>query len=599
MSTTALEGTLNQPPADRGLTRRWIPRREPAAQDAALALTDRVLAGRGLGDEAAREAFCSPSLLGLHDPSLIPGLDRAAERILAAARAGEPIVIFGDYDVDGVTASTILLRMLRAIAPDADATSYIPHRLDEGYGLNADALRALAADGARVIVTVDCGITATAEADLARELGVDLIITDHHNPPASERDVPRAFSVVHPRLPGSAYPFGELCGAGVAYKLAWRLATIANGSDKVAEPMRRLLIDLLALCALGVIADVVPLVDENRIIARHGLSRCANSPIIGLRALVEASRLESDKIDAEAVGFRLAPRLNACGRMGHARDALRLFTTDDPAEAASLAQMLSEQNEQRRSVERRILEEAVAAAEAAGMTSPDKRIIILASEGWHPGVVGIVCSRLVERFGRPAVLLNADGPIAAGTALSGSGRSIDGFNLHGALDACAEHLAGFGGHDMAAGLRLDASNLDALTDALLAHAAERIAEDDLLPAVRYDTEAELAELHRHEVERLESLSPFGRGNPRVRVLVRGLRLTGRPEAFGRTGQHLSLRVTSEGGPTLRCIMWSGAELLDAIPPGATIDAVLTPKLSTWNGSTRVEPELSDLRVANA
>ncbi len=555
-------------------------------------LAARVLSARGLLNEEA-ERFLSPRLSHLHDPSLLPDIDRAADRMLEAVAAKQPIVIYGDYDVDGITASAILYRTLKAISPEALVSTYIPHRIDEGYGLNADALRSLAADGARVVVTVDCGITAVAPAAAARDAGIDLIITDHHNGANSEAELPGAFAIVHPRRPGSSYPFGDLCGAGVAYKLAWRLCTMHAGSVRLPESLRELLIELLALAALGVIADVVPLKGENRVIARSGLSRIRTSPFIGLRALVKASGLDGDRIDTEGVGFSLAPRLNACGRLGHAAEALELMLTEDPDRATEIARALTKLNDERRAVERKIAEQAHALAVERGMNGPDTRAVVLAHADWHPGVVGIVCSRLVDRLGRPTILMQDQGEI-----LAGSGRSIDGYSLHAALHACAEHLHTFGGHDMAAGVKVTPAKLDAFTDSFLAHAASHLAPGDLIPRVQFDCDASIHELTPLAIHQLESLAPFGNSNPPVRVRVRGLRIGARPEPFGKTGAHLKLTVR-DGARSVRLIAWNWAtrhpETAASIPVGTRIDALVIPKLSSWSGL--VEPELIDLQPA--
>lgn len=574
--------TLDHPPAPRrGLRARWAPVPGPSGGT----LSERVMAARGVDD-----AFLDPRLGDLHDPSGIPDLDRAAQRLLDAARAGEPVIIYGDYDVDGVTASAILFHTLAALAPETSVRIYIPHRVDEGYGINADAIRTLADEGARLVVSVDCGITAVEPAKVARSLGLDLIITDHHNPPASLDDLPDAFAVVHPRRPDSTYPFGDLCGAGVAYKLAWRLCTLACGSDRVTDTLRRLLVELLAFASLGVVADAVPLLDENRVIARHGLRRVRTSPFAGLRALVEASGLAGGSIAAEDAGFRLAPRLNAIGRLGHAREAAELLTTHDPALASGIAEKLSRINDQRRRIERDITNQADELAEHAGMTARDRRAIVLAGEDWHPGVVGIVCSRLVDRHHRPTILLTREGD-----GLRGSGRSIDGFNLHGALERCADLLTGFGGHDMAAGLRLRADALDAFTDRFVGVCNESLRPEDLVATVRFDTACSIDELTTGEVRRLEALAPHGRANPAPRVLVTGLRVAERPRPFGRTGDHLDVRVRA-GSRHMRLVGWGWAAHKDAIPAGAGIDAVVEPRLSNWNGRTRVEPTLIDLAV---
>ncbi len=578
------------PSSDRGITRNWAPRGEESTGGD---LVTRVLAARGIDNGDASARFLTPSLAELHDPSGIPDLDRAADRILQAIANDEPITIFGDYDVDGITATTILVHLIGVIAPDTKVTTYIPHRLDEGYGLNAEAIRTLASDGARVIVTVDCGITATEPALVAKELGVDLIITDHHNPPATMDEMPDAFAVVHPRRPDSQYPFGELCGAGVAYKLAWRLATKHAGSDKVSPQARAVLLDLLALAALGTIADIVPLVDENRVIVKHGLSRIRHVNNEGLRALIHAARLDSDAVDTEAVGFRLAPRLNAVGRLGHAREALELLTNATGARATEIAEQLTAINEDRRTQEQKILAQAIEMAQAQSMTGEGTRAIVLASEDWHPGIVGIVCSRLVDRFARPAILMCLNGETCRG-----SGRSIEGFNLHAGLESCAQSLVSFGGHDMAAGMACQSDQFEDFQRAFVEYANAQLSPDDLVHTTKYDTAAGVEELTAHAIGQLDRLAPFGAGNSRIRIRLTNLRVNGSPEQFGKTGNHLSLRVSdaTKKGAMIRIIGWNWWRHASAIPRGATIEAIVEPKLSHWNGNTRIEPVLVDARV---
>jgi len=584
-----------------GLTCRWTFRdRDASAIGNEPALVDRVLRARGI-DPAGAGEFLDPRLVHLHEPSLIPDLDRAAARLLEALHSGQTIAIYGDYDVDGVTATAILYHMFGAIAPEAlpdRVITYVPHRIDEGYGLNPEAISELSRQGAKVIVSVDCGVTAVEPARRAREERVDLIITDHHNVPGPGEPLPDAHSIVHPRRPGSTYPFGDLSGAGVAYKLAWRLATMHERSPRLSPAMRSLLIDLLAFAALGTIADVVPLVGENRVIARFGLGRIRQSPFIGLRALVEASGLDGDRIGTMDVGFKLAPRLNAAGRLGHAKDAVELFTTAGPDRARDIARQLTAKNNERRQVEKAIFEQAQEMADAAGMTSADRRAIVLAHEGWHAGVVGIVCSRMVERHGRPTILLQKrDG------ACHGSGRSIDGYNLHGGLVACAEHLEKFGGHDMAAGLHLPETNLAAFADAFISHANAHITNDMLQPLLRADCEASLSELTPEAVRDLERLAPFGRDNPDVALVIRNVRVSGAPRTFGSNARHLSLMLTdSVGEPgiggkrTVRAIGWDWAEHAPSLAAGATVDVVVRPAVSTFNGRTSVEPVIEDVRV---
>ncbi len=585
MSPAAPIDAQNQAPT-RGLTKRWRPR---SGEPTTGALVERVLAARGLAGADA-DSFLNPALSGLHDPSRMPGVDKAASRLLAALDAREPIVIYGDYDVDGITATAILYHVLGAIAPGANVSTYVPHRLEEGYGLNTAAISALADDGARVIVSVDCGVTAVGPAAVARDRGVDLIITDHHNPPAPGEPWPDAYAMVHPRAPGSVYPFADLCGAGVAYKLAWRLATMHCGAARVSPELRALLMELLAPCALGVIADVVPLLGENRAIARFGLSMIKRSKLTGLAALVEASGLDGERIDAEKVGFRLAPRLNACGRMGHARDAVELFTTADARRAREIAEDLTRLNDSRRRVERTIFEQARDLAEARGMTGDDRRAIVLSHPDWHPGVIGIVCSRLVERYARPAILLQD-----AGDTLTGSGRSIDAFNLHAALESCASRLTSFGGHDMAAGLRLERSQLDPFVEEFLACAGAALAPDDLVHTIDYDAVATLDELTPAGVRSLDALGPFGRSNPGVRLRLNALRVAGRPTPFGKLGAHVSLMLEDRAsGVAARCVAWGWADRIDQIPPGGVVDTIVRPEISSYSG--RVEPVIDDLLV---
>jgi single-stranded-DNA-specific exonuclease len=569
----------------------------------AAVLFDRVLAARGLAGPGAG-AFLDPRLTQLHDPSLMPDMDRAAERLIGALRGGEAVVIYGDYDADGITATAILFHLMRGLFPGARVSTYVPHR-DEGYGLSVAALEMLAAAGARVVVSVDCGVTAVEPARAARAAGVDLIITDHHNPPAEGQPLPGAYALVHPRLPGSAYPFGELSGAGVAYKLAWRMATLHAGGDRAHPAVRQLLVDLLAFAALGSVADVVPLLGENRVLVRFGMERIKHSPLLGLRALVEASGLAGANVGTMDAGFKLAPRLNAGGRMAHAQTAVELFTTDDPERARHLADELTRHNNHRRTVERAIAAQAAGLAESLGQTGPERRVIVLADPGepgcegaWAKGVVGIVCSRLVERYGRPTVLLCRD---AETGQLHGSGRSIEGFNLHGALCACADLLTSFGGHDMAAGLKLSPTNLGAFTERLTGLANAAIAPGDLLPAVRVDAAATLGELTVEAVGRLCQLEPFGAGNPPVHVVCAGVVLDLAAQPMGSGGEHLALTLRDGGAGArqraLRCVAWKFGEHRGRLAAGVKLDVVLRPNISRYAGRQSVEPEVVDLRAA--
>lgn len=549
-------------------------------------------------DGESVRAFCNPSLKQMHDPSLMPGLERAAERILAGVKRGEKIVIYGDYDVDGLCAASILFHTLTTLTPRGVQTrvsTYVPHRIDEGYGLHVEAMEQIAREGATLIVSVDCGVTGFAAAARAAELGVELIITDHHALPPEEKGLPRAFCVVHPRLLGAdgaaGYPWGELCGAGVAFKLAWRIATMDQGSDRVSPVVRDVLLDMLGLAALGTIADVVPLQDENRVIARFGLDQLKRSRLTGVKALIDASGLGGEEIDSERAGFALSPRLNACGRMGHAQAALEMLTVATPERAAEIAKELNHFNAERRETEHRIFEQACELAEAAGMTSGDRRAIVLSDERWHAGVVGIVCSRLIAKYHRPTLLLQR------GEATShGSGRSIDGFNLHAGLSACTDLLEKFGGHDMAAGMVVSHGRFDAFVERFTEACNAGVTSEMLTPSLRLDADCGLDELTPEAVRQLSALGPFGRGNARPCLAMRGVRALRDAEPMGKNGAHLQAQVSSGGGRAIRLVGWRWGERRGAIRAGVPVDVAIHPKVSEWNGVTRVEGEICDVAV---
>ena len=583
----------------RGSQRRWQ-LAEATAEAAVLAeavrapaIVGHLLWQRGVRDVDTAQQFVDPKLTDLHDPADLPGVGRAAARLVTAVRERQPIVIYGDYDVDGVTATSILYHTLRAADADAPVQRYIPHRVDEGYGISTEAIAKLADRGAAVIVSVDCGITATEPAHVAKQRGVDLIITDHHEPDAT---LPDAFAIAHPRVvdpddSARRYPFGELSGAGVAYKLAWQFARTWCGSERVSAVFRELLVDLLALAALGTVADVVPLVGENRVIAHHGLGRIKHTKFDGLNALIDASKLRGEQIDAYHMGFVLGPRLNACGRMGHAEQAVRLLTDATAEEGRRTAEFLNKQNDDRRAVERAIFSEATDRVRKSGYDEPSVRAIVLDDPGWHAGVIGIVCSRLVERFGRPTVLLNT-----ANDEAHGSARSIDGFDIHEAFNACGEHLLSHGGHAMAAGCRLAHEQIGAFRDALVEYAHEHISEEQLTAVLGVDAEARLTDLSRDAVEQIERLAPFGRDNPRPVLLLRGLSVAHPPRTMGQRNNHLQLMLEGDGA-TMRCVAWNRGEWAERLRPGTEMDLAAHVKLNHWNGRTNVELEACDWRVA--
>ncbi|MEM8739635.1 MAG: single-stranded-DNA-specific exonuclease RecJ, partial [Planctomycetota bacterium] len=525
----------------------------------------------------------------LADPAGLPGCAAAADRLARAVRERQPIVVYGDYDVDGVTASAILWHTLTRLGHDA-VTAYVPHRLEEGYGLNPEALTKFADAAAKpLVVTVDCGITAVDAAAHAEALGLELIITDHHALPAGA--LPTAASVVHPELDGVADP-SPLCGAGVAFKLAWQTARVCCGSDRLPAEMQRLMLDLLALAALGTVADVVPLVGENRVITTHGLARIKDTPFDGLNALIDAADLRAEKVDAVHVGFVLGPRLNACGRMGHAKQAVSLLTDASPVRAAELADFLTKENDRRRSAERAILKQAKARVEAEGLASDGCRVIVLADEAWHPGVIGIVASRLAETYHRPAVLLGID---PATNEAKGSARSVEGLDLHAAMRECAGHCTKFGGHAMAAGLSLPPENIEAFRTQLVETVNARWSVADLTPTVTYDARVGLSECTLELFRVLEGLAPFGRSNPRPRLMIRGA-VTARPgQRMGGEGKHLTLSLRDRHGHGVRAVGFGMGDLAEELPGGVEVDAVFEPKINVWRGVSSPELHLRAVR----
>jgi single-stranded-DNA-specific exonuclease len=547
-------------------------------------LVAQVLANRGLADVGAAESFLNPKLTDLHDPRLLPGAVAAAERIARAVADREKIVIYGDYDVDGMTAVAILHACLRMVGAEADF--YVPHRLEEGYGVNAEAVGKIVAGGARLMVTVDCGISAVEPVRQAMAAGVDVIVTDHHTLPA---ELPEATAIVHPALEGGAYPNADLSGAGVALKVAWQVARAICGETRVDEPMRNFLLDATCLAALGTIADVVPLVGENRSLAVYGLRGLPATEHPGLRALLETAGLTGERLDAYHVGFLLAPRLNASGRMGHARLAVELLTDAPPQRCRHIAEYLSQQNTERKKVERAIAAEAAEMVVERGLDGPDNPVIVLASESWHGGVIGIVASRLVEQFARPAILVASNGEGG-----HGSGRSIPGFHMRRALAACAEHLESFGGHAMAGGLRIAWDKIAAFARAMTGYAREHLDPAELTLALRIDAETTLSALSYNVAEHLARMKPYGQGNPRPVMAIRTCRVVTSPRRMGRSGQTVGL-ILGQNGTTMRAVGFGMGDLADLLVGVGEVDVAAAPTLNHFQGRTSVELQLQDVR----
>jgi single-stranded-DNA-specific exonuclease len=523
--------------------------------------TAQVLVRRGLGDESAARAWLEAA--DRHDPSAFAGIDAAVTLVLEHVRARTRITVHGDYDVDGVCSTAILVRALRALGAEVDW--FLPSRGEDGYGLSAATVQRLGARGTRLLLTADCAITAVEEVALARASGIDVVVTDHHAPRADGRlpDAP----IVHPVVGG--YPCADLCAAGVAHKLAAALLAASGGQSGsfVAD-------EDLDLVALATVADCVPLRGENRRLVREGLRALAVSPKPGIRALLRVAKVDPSALDARAVGFRLAPRINAAGRLYRADAGLELVLTEDPERAAAIADELDHANAERRHTETRIVFEAEAQVREAG----DQPAYVLAAEGWHPGVIGIVASRIAERHHRPCVLVALDGD--QGT---GSGRSIPTFDLLAGLDASAAHLIRHGGHRAAAGCTIDRDEVDAFRVTFVAHAGATLSAEDLVPTERVDAVVAGDELGLTLAEELERLAPFGIGNPAVSLLVPAARLVD-PRPMGEDGRHVRFTVEA-GGHRARAVAFG----IGHLPDGDLHDATFALELNEWGGA--VEPRL--------
>jgi single-stranded-DNA-specific exonuclease len=542
-----------------------------------------VLVRRGQSDPAGARAFLAAE--EEHPPSAFAEIDVAIGVILEHLRLRRRITIHGDYDVDGVCSTAVLVRVLRALGADVDW--YLPDRASDGYGLNANTVERLAARGTRLLVTADCAITAVAEVALARTLGMQVLVTDHHAV-RSDGELPHA-PIVHPAVCG--YPCTDLCATAVAYKLAqalWEAAGAAqqdqlgyaqqnrHGSPQQDRHGYRVQDDL-DLVALATIADVVALTGENRTFVRRGLRALASTAKPGLRALLAVARVEPGKVSERAVGFALAPRLNAAGRLYRADAGLELILTEDPTRAAQIAQELDRANQERRHTETRILFEAEAQVAALG----ESAAYVLAGEGWHAGVIGIVASRLAERHHRPVVMIALEGERGRGSA-----RSIEGFDLLAGLQACAEHLGRHGGHRAAAGLELDSTKLDVFREAFAAHAAQALSAEQLMRGERVDAVLEGHELGMALAEELQTLAPFGCANPTVSLLVRGATLSDR-QPMGE-GRHLRFTVLTGDGSRARAVAFGNGgrlPLAEEVPA----DATFTLEVNEWKGVS--EPRL--------
>jgi single-stranded-DNA-specific exonuclease len=537
-------------------------------------LTARTLLFRGIQSAEEGHSFLDSRLASLPDPFLLSGMDRAVDRLLRAIGEGERIAVHGDYDVDGITGAALLVENLRLFGGKVEY--FIPLRLRDGYGLSAEALRKAAASGVKVILSVDCGVSALEEARLAAELGLDLIVTDHHQPPET---LPPALSLINPHQPGCRFPFRDLAGVGVAFFLLVGLRKALRDQGAFSgheEPDLRMGLDLVAL---GTIADIVPLKGVNRSLVKVGLAILNSGRRPGIRALKEVAAVT--EVTCGAVGFRLAPRLNAAGRLEDAGKGVALLLDPRLETALETARLLDGFNRERQQIEQETLAQAL---EQLEKKVTERKTIVLADERWHPGVIGIVASRLIELYHRPTVLIALENGQGKGSA-----RSIGGFHLYRALQACREHLSGFGGHEFAAGLTVGSPQVESFACAFEEYALGSLGEEDLVPKIAHDGEVLLEELTMEAVRELGSLAPFGAGNPEPAFIATGVRA----QQVRPVGEdHLRFTIR-QGGYTLPCIAFGMAGRQRELE-GET-DLLFSPGINRWRGSESVQLRVKDIR----
>ncbi|MCA1621922.1 MAG: single-stranded-DNA-specific exonuclease RecJ [Acidobacteria bacterium] len=572
----------------RAVERRWVPRRGAAQGAGRLAasagvseVVAGVLAARGVESAEGARSLLSPTLEQLHDPYLMKGMREAVARVLSAVDAGERILIYGDYDVDGTTGTVVLRRALSFLG--AKTGYHVPHRFTEGYGIRRDVLERAKADGYTLVISVDCGIRAFEPLEWARDNGLDVIITDHHLPD-DEEGAPPAFAVLNPNQKGCAYPDKNLAGVGVAFKLAHALFRERGREAQVPG--------FLKVVAIGTVADVAQLTGENRAIVALGLKDLQRATNPGLRALMEVAGCgDGAGVRAFDIGFRLGPRINAAGRMDAARAVVELFESKSREEARSLAEDLDARNRERRDVQQRVTERAVAELELSGQGATS--VVVVAGDGWHRGVIGLAASKIADRLQRPAVVISLD---EDGTG-HGSARSGEGFHMLDALTECADILEAFGGHAHAAGLSVRRENVSELRRRLNEHASRVTCEEAGQPCLEYDLELPAGELSLDLCAELEALEPFGAGWPKPVFVTRGLRVVGDPRVL--KGRHLKFGVLA-GGRIHDCIWWGGAERDAATPrPGAGIELAYSVEANCWNGNTRLQLVVEDLKESPA
>jgi len=534
-------------------------------------ITAQLLVNRGILDTVEAKSFMSSSFSACHDPFLLKDMHKAVSRIKKAITDKEAILVYGDYDVDGITSVTILYSALKKLGAVAD--TYIPNRLEEGYGLNLAAIKKAHKNGIGLIITVDCGITSFKEVEYAKSIGIDVIITDHHE--VFESRVPAAYAVISALQPDCKYPFKHLAGVGIAYKL---VKAIYDTTDLFAE-------DFLDLVSLGTVADIAPLIGENRVMAKCGLDEMNKRERIGLSALMDIGGLSDKEIISGHIGFILGPRINAMGRIGSAQTSLDLLLTSDKEEAKRLAKVLNTENRNRQKIEARILEEALSKVERE-VNFKHHKVIVLASENWHPGVIGIVASRIADRFYRPAIMISLDGKFG-----KGSGRSIEGFHLFEYLLRSKDVLMGFGGHEAACGVTLDKDKIDEFRDKINEEASKDVDEEIFSPKLDIDMDVPLGDLSEDVIGELEDLAPFGPDNPKPVLSSTRLLVKDGPRSIGKNG--FKIWVT-DNKITCEAVSF-GKGNLEAPKTGSEVSLAYIPSINDWQGVRSIQLELKDIK----
>ncbi|MBN2460718.1 MAG: single-stranded-DNA-specific exonuclease RecJ [Candidatus Cloacimonetes bacterium] len=534
-----------------------------------------LLIRKGLTDIKEIRSFFNPRLDDVYNPFIFKDMDKAADRIIQSINKKELITIYGDYDVDGTTSTALLYLGLKKV--DAIVDFYIPHRMIDGYGLSLSGIDQLKENGTKLIISVDCGINAIQEVEEINQQDIDIIITDHHNP----KDIlPNAFAVINPKLPDSDYPFKDLAGVGVAYKVLMAVY------QKLGVDTQEFVDKYMDLVALGTIADIVVLADENRIFASIGLERLLKKQNIGLNALINIAGLSHKELNSADIVFGIAPRINAAGRMGSALRAVELMVANDEEKSLELAQIIERENSLRQQIDQRTYEEACEIIEKKYKNIQEAYCIVVSSDNWHPGVIGIVASKLVEKYYRPTIMITFKEGMG-----SGSGRSIAGFDLFEALSSVDEYLENFGGHKYAAGLSVMMEYVDIVEIRLNEYAREHLTIEDLIPPLSIDSVLELYEINNHLLEWLNKFAPYGPGNIRPVFYTREVMIVGFPYNVGKN--HLKLKVMKDGC-TLDLIGFNLGDFLPFLKKGATIDIAYSLEFNTWQGRTSIQGKLKDI-----